>query len=123
MEQPITRRQHGFTDYSYIPLALTFPKLAGFDNEKKAVTMTRVLAGNILVSSFFTRAEWGVVKKMPYKTHLILDVAVGVLAASSPWLLGFAHNKAARNAFLLLGTFGILAGTLSKPEEMPASEA
>jgi hypothetical protein len=120
MDQPISRRQHGFTDYSYIPLALTIPKLAGFEDEKSAVTMTRVLAGNIFVSSFFTRAEWGVVKTMPYKTHLILDVAVGVLAASSPWLLDFAKNKAARNAFLLLGTFGILAGTLSRPEEMPA---
>lgn len=120
MEKPISRREHGFTDYSYIPLALTLPKLAGFENEKKAVNMTRVLSGNILISSFFTRAEWGVVKKMPYKTHLVLDVAVGLLAASSPWLLGFAKNKAARNSFLLLATFGILAGTLSKPEEMPA---
>ncbi|WP_198172909.1 hypothetical protein [Hymenobacter ginkgonis] len=46
-------------------------------------------------------------------------MAVGALATSSPWLFGFAKNKAARNAFLLLGTFGILAGTLSKPEEMP----
>ncbi|MBO3271799.1 MULTISPECIES: SPW repeat domain-containing protein [Hymenobacter] len=122
MEQPISRRQHGFTDYSYIPLALTIPKLAGFEAEQKAVTMTRVLAGNILLSSMFTRAEWGLFKKMPYKAHLVLDVAVGVFAASSPWLLGFAKNKAARNAFLLLGTFGILAGTLSKPEEMPEFE-
>lgn len=119
MDQPISRRQHGFTDYSYIPLALTIPKLAGFEEEEKAVTMTRVLAGNILVSSLFTRAEWGLFKTMSFKKHLILDTAVGVLAASSPWLLGFAKNKAARNSFLLLGAFGILAGTLSRPEEMP----
>ncbi|MVN78441.1 hypothetical protein GO988_19085 [Hymenobacter sp. HMF4947] len=58
MEKPISRRQHGFTDYSYIPLALAIPKLAGFTDEKTATTMTRVLAGNILVSSLFTRAEW-----------------------------------------------------------------
>ena len=120
MEKPISRRQHGFTDYSYVPLALAIPKLAGFEDEKKAVTMTRILAGNILVGSLFTRAEWGLFKKLSFKTHLVLDVAVGTLAGSSPWLLGFAKNKAARNSFLLLATFGILAGTLSKPEEMPA---
>jgi hypothetical protein len=120
MEQPISRRQHGFADYSYIPLALAIPKLAGFEDEKNAVTMTRVLAGNVLTSTLFTRAEWGLFKKLPFKTHLMLDVAVGVLAASSPWLLGFAKNKAARNSFLLLGTLSLLGGVLSKPEEMPA---
>ena len=121
MNQPISRRQHGFTDYSYIPLALAMPKLAGFENEKKAVTLTRVLAGNVLTSSFFTRAEWGLVKVMPYKGHLALDMANGLLAASAPWLFGFAKNKVARNAFLLLGAFGLLAGTLSRPEEMPGN--
>ena len=119
MSKPISRKQHGFTDYSYVPLALTNPKLAGFEDEKTAVTMTRVLAGNILVGSIFTRAEWGLVKVLPFKTHLVLDVAVGLLAGASPWLFGFAKNKAARNSFLLLAAFGIMAGTLSRPEEMP----
>jgi len=119
MEQPISRKQHGFTDYGYIPLALALPKLAGFEDEKKAVTLTQVLAGNILTSSLLTRAEWGLVKKIPFKAHLALDVAVGAFAASAPWLFGFAKNKAARNSFLLLGAFGLMAGTLSKPEEMP----
>ncbi|MBC6613038.1 hypothetical protein H8B15_19100 [Hymenobacter sp. BT507] len=119
MQKPISRRQHGFTDYSYIPLALALPKLAGFEEEETAVTLTRVLAGNILTSSLFTRAEWGLFKKIPFKTHLVLDVAVAVVAASSPWLFGFSKNKAARNSFLALGAFGLMAGTLSKPEEMP----
>lgn len=119
MQKPISRRQHGFTDYSYIPLALALPKLAGFQAEApKAAMLTRVLASNILASSIFTRAEWGIIKKIPFKTHLVLDVAVGAFAASAPWLFGFAKNKAARNSFLLLGAFGLLAGTLSKPEEL-----
>jgi len=121
MEKPISRRQHGFLDYSYVPLAFTMPKLAGFEDEKTAVTATRVIAGNVLLTTLFTRAEWGLFKELPFKTHLILDVAAGALTAGAPWLLGFAKNKAARNAFLLLGTVSMLAGSLSKPEEMPAS--
>ncbi|MCK8493833.1 MULTISPECIES: SPW repeat domain-containing protein [Spirosoma] len=119
MEKPITRKQHGFTDYSYIPLVAAAPVLASFENEPTAVTLTRVLSGSILASSLFTRAEWGLVKALPFKAHLAADTAVGVLAASAPWLFGFANNTRARNTFLAIGAFGIMAGLLSKPEEMP----
>jgi len=119
MEKPISRQLHGVADLSYIPMVLALPKLAGFEDEKNAVTMTRVLAGNVLTVGLFTRAEWGVFKKIPFKTHLMLDIAAGVLAASAPWLLGFSKNKAARNAFLAIGAVEITAGLLSQPEEMP----
>ncbi|UOQ50825.1 hypothetical protein [Hymenobacter cellulosivorans] len=121
MNQPLSRQQHGFTDYTYLPLTLAMPKLAGFEHDKKAVALTQVLAGNVGLSSLFTRAEWGGFKKMPFKAHLALDVANGVLAAGAPWLFGFARNRRARNAFLFLGAFGLLAGLLTRPEEMPAS--
>ncbi|GAB2690282.1 hypothetical protein GCM10027037_11540 [Mucilaginibacter koreensis] len=120
MEKPISRKEHGFTDYSYIPLALLAPKLFGFNNEDKAVTLTRALAGNIMASSLFTRAEWGLFKKMPYKYHLALDVAAGVFALSAPWLFGFSKNKKALGTFIGLGLMGIMAGSLSRAEEMPA---
>jgi hypothetical protein len=38
---------------------------------------------------------------------------------SAPWLFGFAKDRKARNTFLAAGLFGLLAGLLSKPEEMP----
>jgi len=119
MEKPISRQAHGIADLSYIPTVLALPKLAGFEDEKTAVTITRVLAGNILTVGLLTRAEWGLFKVIPFKTHLILDVAAGALAATAPWLFGFSKNKAARNAFLALGAVEIMAGLLSKPEEMP----
>lgn len=118
MEKPISRKQHGFTDYSYIPLALLSPKIFDFEDEETAKLLTQVQAGNILLSSFFTRAEWGLFKTMPYKWHLILDVAVGSFSFAAPWLFGFSKNRKARNAFMLLGAFGLMAGTLSKPGEM-----
>ncbi len=118
MEQPISRKQHGFTDYSYIPAAALAPVLFDFEGEETAALLTKVQAGGILLSSLFTRAEWGLFKTMPYKTHLILDIAMGVFSLSAPWLFGFSKHKKARNAFIVLGITGILAGTLSKPEEM-----
>jgi hypothetical protein len=119
MEKPITRKQHGFTDYSYIPLVAAAPSLVGFTGQKTATQLTRVLSGSILASSLLTRAEWGLLKVLPYKAHLAADTAVGLLSLSAPWLFGFANNTRARNTFLAMGAFGLMAGLLSKPEEMP----
>ena len=119
MTKPISRVQHGFTDYSYIPLVASAPYLLGFQDNKTATTLSYVLSGNVLASSLLTRAEWGTFKVMPFKAHLVLDVVNGLTALSAPWLFGFAKNKKARTAFVVAGVFGLLAGLLSKPEEMP----
>jgi hypothetical protein len=118
MEQPISRQQHGLTDYSYIPAALLAPTLFGFQDHKTAVTLTRAASGLILASSLFTRAEWGLFRTLSFKKHLLFDVANGVFMLSAPLLFGFAKNKKAVAAFTALGLMGLMAGTLSKPEEM-----
>lgn len=119
MNKPITRVQHGFTDYTYIPLVSSAPHLVGFTENKTATTLCYVLGSTILASSLVTRAEWGVFKVLPYKTHLLLDMVGGLAGLSAPWLFGFAKDKKARNTFLAAGLFGLMAGLLSKPEEMP----
>ena len=124
MPQPtISRRAHAATDYSYIPTVLMLPKLAGFEDERTAVTLTRVLAGGILLSSVLTRSEWGLLRMMPYKAHVALDAGVGLFAAACPWLFGFADHKPARDAFLAIGATGLAVGALSSPpREMPPGE-
>ncbi|MGI4887342.1 MAG: SPW repeat domain-containing protein [Janthinobacterium lividum] len=118
MEKPISRRQHAFTDYSYAPLVASAPHLVGFTDEKAATTLCHVLSSTVLVSSLFTRAEWGPIPVMPYKAHLVIDTLGGLTALTAPWAFGFAKNKRVRNTFLVIGVFGLIAGLLSKPEEM-----
>lgn len=43
-------------------------------------------------------------------------------AASAPWLFGFADDDRARNTFLVMSVADVLAGTLSRPEEMNRSQ-
>jgi len=57
MTEPISRPWHGLTDYNYIAVVSAAPKGFGFEEEKTAVRLTRVLTTTILVSSLFTRAE------------------------------------------------------------------
>ena len=72
----------------------------------------------ILVASLTTRAEWGLIRVMPHKLHLLADVVVGLFAVLSPFLFGFADHHVARNALIVFGPFGIMAGTLSPSDEM-----
>lgn len=124
-KHPIPRRYHWLTDYSYVPSVGLAPELVGFTDHKTATLLARIFSGTILVSSIFTRAEWGVIKTMPYKWHVALDFTAGVAALAMPWVVGFAANRRARTTFLAMGMVGISAGLLSglftRPQEMPES--
>ena len=122
MEQPISRQQHGFIDYAYVPLVASAPEWVGFKDESTATNLTRLLSGSVLVATLLTRAEWGLVKLIPFKAHLLTDATVSALVMTAPWLAGFAQNTRARNTFLAIGAVGIMASLLTKPEEMAFAE-
>jgi hypothetical protein len=119
MPKPISRRAHAFTNYSYTPLVASAPDLVEFTEEKAATTLCHVLSGTVPVSSLLTRAEWGPTPVMPYKAHLTIHTIGGMTALTAPWLFEFAKNRKARNTFLVMGIFGLIAGLLSQPDEMP----
>ncbi|GGH08904.1 hypothetical protein [Mucilaginibacter phyllosphaerae] len=76
----IKKKQHVFADYSYVPLVLAAPKIAGFKHNLPAAVVCRSFALTALAYSLCTKASWGVIKLIPYKVHAGLDVASGILA-------------------------------------------
>ncbi|WP_051359722.1 SPW repeat domain-containing protein [Adhaeribacter aquaticus] len=118
MNQPISRSAHGVADYSYASLVPVAPKLLGFSEERTASNLCYLLGSGALLYSLFTRAEWGVVRKMPFKTHIALDIAANLFAIGAPWLLGFHKNNRARNTVLAVGLTGLTISLFTKPEEM-----
>ncbi|MDB5295534.1 MAG: hypothetical protein JWO31_1517 [Phycisphaerales bacterium] len=121
MRPPISRRAHAVAEFTFIPTVAAAPELFGFADEKVAATACRALSGAALASSAVTRAEWGLVRVMPYSAHVAVDIASGLMALAAPWLCGFAGNARARNTFLAIGATAVVAGLLSLPaEEMPA---
>ena len=120
MTRPISRPMHGLlTDYPYVALVALAPETVGFGGTP--ARLCRLLSGGILGSSLLTRAEWGLFRTMPYRAHLAADAAVGAFALAAPWLLGFSADRSARTTFLVMGAFGLAAGLLSQPDEMPGS--
>ena len=119
MSTPISRQVHGILDYSAAPLVVAAPALLGFGHDKAPTVLSYVLGSTILAVTACTRAEWGLVKAVPFKTHLTLDVVTAPGSLSAPWLLGFAKNKTARNTFLAIGATLLATGLLSERKEMP----
>jgi hypothetical protein len=121
MNKPMTRPLHGLAELTYIPAVCLAPKLGGFEENKTATTLCYAISGTALLSSLFTRAEWGAVRVIPFKMHLALDAVTGLLALGAPKLLGFENNSRARNAFLLMGLTALVVSALTQPDEMQDS--
>jgi hypothetical protein len=114
MKKPITRQAHGAIDYAYAALVPFLPQLVGFDDEEKADILCKVLGGGAFTYTGLTKAEWGLIKVLPFKAHLVVDTSVSILAIAAPWLLGFANNKRARNTVIAIGAVGLVASLLTK---------
>lgn len=109
---------HGVADYGYAALFAAAPRLVGFRDEETAVKLSGIIGAEVLLASLFTRYELGLIKVVPFKTHLAGDVAVGLLALGAPFLFGFSGNRRARNFFMGMGVFSIMAGLLTEQKEM-----
>jgi hypothetical protein len=118
MKKPISRKAHGGADYAYAALAAALPELVGFEEEEKARLLARIISGGTLAYTLLTRAEWGLLKVIPFKAHLITDFTAGIFTLGAPWIFKFSENKKARNAFLALGLTSVVASLLTQPEEM-----
>jgi hypothetical protein len=122
MNKPIPRPVHAVLDYGYAALFAGAPELVGFTDEETAARLSRVVSGGVALTSLMTRYELGLVKVLPFKAHLAADVAVGLLTLSAPFLFGFSDNKKARNFFVGLGAFSVMAGLLTESREMSQEE-
>lgn len=118
MKKLFSRKTHGIAEYSYIPLATAAPELFGFEKEKNAQLLSRVTGAIVTASALTTKAEWGLLKAIPFRVHLAADITLGAFSICAPWIFGFNKSRNARNAFLLLGLISIAVPLLTKKEDM-----
>lgn len=123
MQQPITRAQHGVLDWIYAPTLAALPNLVKFDNDSAPASAARIMAGAATASTVMTRFEAGLIRVIPFKVHLGLDVAMSLFALAAPWALGFKDDARARNTFVAVGLFGLAVGALTQPKEMGEDDA
>ena len=108
----IPTRVHGLLDYTVGAILAISPWLLGF-NQGGAETWVPVLLGaGAILYSLFTNYEWGVSRRIPMPTHLLLDMLSGIVLALSPWIFGFADQVYLPH--LIFGILEIVVPLLTK---------
>jgi hypothetical protein len=115
MYRPISTLMHGILDYVTAPTLLVLPRMLGWGTK-----VTSLLSGagvGVLGYSVMTRYELGLLKMLPMKAHLALDMASGGMLALSPLLLKKRERDVATIATLVgLGLYEIAAALLTQTQ-------
>jgi hypothetical protein len=87
----LSRRAHGALDYIVGGLLILAPKIFGFEGGIES-QIPVILGISTIVYSLLTNYEMGLIKVLPFRAHLTLDVLSGIFLAASPWLFQFADR-------------------------------
>lgn len=91
----ITTYVHGYLDYIVGIALILAPWIFAFSAVGgAAVTLPIVLGIALIVYSFFTNYELGLVKVLPMTAHLVIDFIAAAFLALSPWIFGFSAGPA-----------------------------
>ncbi len=111
----VTKTIHAWLDYPVALALITLPFLLGLGTSNPlALTISPVVGVAALLLTVFTDHHLGVIRVLPYKLHLAVDLAVGVLFLILPFALGFSGLDAAY--YWLNGAAVVAVIGLSKPE-------
>ena len=83
--KPISTKVHGILDFATVGTLWTLPQLLRWGGRTKI--MLGVAGAGMLGYSLCTRYQYGLVKALPMKTHLLLDYISGATVAALPLLL------------------------------------
>lgn len=92
---------HGIIDYVLVVALALAPTLFQLDTVPALVAY--VLAAVHLAVSLCTRYPLGILKRIRFSAHGVLELLVSILLVALPWLLGFDQDAVARSVFIGLG--------------------
>jgi len=113
-------RLHGFLDLVTVAVFLLAPFFFGLGGYVAVVAWG--LAVIHLLMTLFTRFPLGIVKVIPFSTHGVVEVVVGVvLVLAMPRLLGASLGSPARTFFIGAGVAILVVWVLTSYREFPRS--
>lgn len=108
----IPKSVHAYLDYGSAVLFLASPWIFLFSHISSAKWTALFVGALILILSLYTRYEGGVIKIIPMRMHLIMDIILGIFLALSPWLLEFSRESYLFH--VLMGLSILLSGIMTK---------
>ncbi|HRE19993.1 MAG TPA: hypothetical protein PKW21_03045 [Rhabdaerophilum sp.] len=111
----VTKQIHSWLDYPVAFALITLPFLLGLGaSNALALTISPIIGVAALLLTVFTDHQTGLIRVLPYRLHLAVDLAVGVLFLILPFALGLTGLDAAY--YWLNGAAVVAVIGLSKPE-------
>ena len=107
----IPTKIHGILDYAVAFLFLLMPLILDLDTATAPAKVFQYLGIITVIYSVLTRYEYGLLKVLPMKVHLGLDLLSGIFLTLSPWIFGFAGQLFV--PYVLLGLFEVMASILT----------
>jgi hypothetical protein len=120
MYKPFSTKTHAILDYLTGIVLILAPNLLGFaDVGGAAVSIPRIVGAGIILLELITAMEYSIIKLVPMRIHLIIDMLAGVFLLLSPFLFGFNDERPiAWLPHVLVGLMIVAVAALSsdKPE-------
>lgn len=111
----VTKTIHAYLDYPVALALLVLPFLLGLgESHSLALVAAPVAGAAALTLTIFTDHHLGLVRVLPYRLHLAVDLAVGIVFLLLPFAFGFGGLDAA--FYWLNGAAVVAVIALSKPE-------
>jgi hypothetical protein len=115
----ITKTIHAYLDYPVAIALIGLPFLLGLGQGHELAFWLSVVTGlAAFVLTVLTDHHLGMIRILPYKLHLTVDAAVGVLFVVAPLALGFTGLEMAY--YLVLGLTVLAVVSMHSPEDATA---
>jgi len=96
MARFMNKTLHAYLDYPVALGLIAMPLILGLGAVNPLAYWLSVVTGvAALVLTIFTDHHLGLIRVLPYKLHLLVDLLVGVAFVAAPFVLGFAGLEAA----------------------------
>ena len=115
MPRFVTKQFHAYLDYPVAIALMVLPFVLGLGaSNPLALVIAPVVGITAFLLTVFTDHQLGMVRVLPYRFHLAVDLAVGVVFLILPFALGFSGLDAA--FYWINGAAVVAVIALSKPE-------
>lgn len=112
----VTKSIHAYLDYPVAISLMAMPFLLSLgQSHPMALWLSLVTGVAAFVMTLFTDHHLGVIRVLPYRLHLAVDLAVGLVFLAAPFLFGFAGLDAIY--YWANGGAVLIVISLHKPEE------
>jgi len=119
----LTPTLHGLLDYAAAAGLIVLPFLLDLGATSQLATWLSVVAGVGLVTySLVTDYSFGVFRVLPFRAHLMLDVAAAVVFLAAPFAFGWGGLVLAYYVVMGIGVLAVVALSTTGRDALPVPE-